>query len=190
MASLSLTESAYDACVVSRKWDAKASVCSVCAGSAGDFRLRQGQKQEHLTVLCFAFSDRGRHHRPQCGFVVRKGNGHQVDETIPDARQNNRAGVINPADNGVSMGAQHGPQPDLSGEPSAGSNQGIPHPQTEIGEADDSFVVYKGGGERPLDAPPAWRYMARDGLSPHDVPAVAAFRKAVADADKAAAKNP
>jgi hypothetical protein len=87
------------------------------------------------------------------------------------------------------MGAQHGPQPGLSGEPGLGSNQGSPHPQTEIGQANDSFVVFK-GGEHPLDAPPAWRYMAKNGLSSPDVPAVAAFRKAVADADKAAAKQP
>jgi len=121
--------------------------------------------------------------------VVRKGSGRLADETIPDPRQNNRVGVINPTDNGVSMGAQHGPQPGLSGEPGLGSNPGSPHPQTEIGQADDSFAVFK-GGENPLAAAPAWRYMVRDGLSSPGVPAVAAFRKAVADADKAAAKNP
>ena len=87
------------------------------------------------------------------------------------------------------MGAQHGPQPGLSGEPGLGSNQGSPHPQTEIGQAEDSFAVFK-GGENPLGAAPAWRYLGRDGLSSPGVPAVAAFRKAVADADKAAAKNP
>jgi hypothetical protein len=121
--------------------------------------------------------------------VVRKGSGRLVDQTMPDPRQNNRVGAINPTDNGVSMGAQHGPQPGLSGEPGLGSNQGSPHPQTEIGQAEDSFAVFK-GGENPLGAAPAWRYLARDGLSSPGVPAVAAFRKAVADADKAAAKNP
>jgi len=59
-----------------------------------------------------------------------------------------------------------------------------------MGQADDSFVVYKGGDERPLDTPPVWRYVAIDGLSPHSVPAVAAFKKAVDNAEKAAAKNP
>lgn len=121
--------------------------------------------------------------------VVRKGNGRLMDETIPDPRQNNRPGDINSTDNGVSMGGQRGPQPGLSGEPGPGSNQGSPRPQTEVGQADDSFAVFK-GGERPLDAPPAWRYMAKYGLSSPDVPAVAAFRKAVTDADKAAAKQP
>jgi hypothetical protein len=51
-------------------------------------------------------------------------------------------------------------------------------------------VVYEGGGDRPLDRAPAWRYIAKDGLMPHSVPAVDAFRKAVADAEKAAAKTP
>lgn len=120
--------------------------------------------------------------------VVRKGNGRQVNETIPDARQNNRPGAINPTDNGVSIGGQHGPQPSVSDEPGLGPRQGTP--QMEVGEADDSFAVYDGGVEHPLDSPPAWRYVAKDGLLPHSVPAVAAFRKAVADAEKAAAKNP
>jgi hypothetical protein len=122
--------------------------------------------------------------------VVRKGNGRLMDETLPDPRQNNRAGVINQTDNGVSMGGQHGPQPGLSSDDGLGPNQGSPHPQTEIGQADDSFAVFKGGGEKPLDASPVWRYVTKNGLSSPDVPAVAAFKKAVADADKAAAKQP
>ena len=119
--------------------------------------------------------------------VVRRGNGRMTNETIPDARQNDRMGAITPADNGVSMGGQHGPQPGMSGGPGMGSGQPSPSPQMEIGQAGDSFVVYKGGDEKPLEAPPAWRYVAMDGLSPHSVPAVAAFRKAVENAEKAAA---
>jgi hypothetical protein len=119
--------------------------------------------------------------------VLRRGNGRMMNETMPDPRQNNRAGVITPADNGVSMGGQHGPQSGMPGGP--GTGPGPQSPQTEIGQADDSFVVYKGGDEKPLDAPPAWRYVAMDGLSPHSVPAVAAFRKAVENAEKAAAEK-
>jgi hypothetical protein len=119
--------------------------------------------------------------------VLRKGNGRMMNQTIPDPRQNDRAGVITPTDNGVSMGGQRGPQPGMSGQPGMGSGQQPTSPQTEIGQADDSFVVYKGGDERPLDTPPAWRYVGADGLNPHSVPAVAAFRKAVENAEKAAA---
>ena len=118
--------------------------------------------------------------------VLRKGNGRMMNQTVPDARQNDRAGVIMPSDNGVSMGGQHGPQPGISG-PGMGSGKQPPSPQTEIGQPDDSFVVYKGGDEKPLDTPAAWRYVGADGLSPHSVPAVAAFRKAVENAEKAAA---
>ncbi len=107
--------------------------------------------------------------------VLRKGNGPTMNETIPDPRRT-------PTNNGVSMGGQNGPQPGISSR----SGQQPPSPQTEIGQ-DDSFVVYKGGDERPLDTPPAWRYVQADGLSPHSVPAVAAFRKAVENAEKAAA---
>ncbi len=121
--------------------------------------------------------------------VVRKGNGHQVNETIPEARQNNRAGVITPNDNGVSIGGQHGPRPTVADDSGLGSSR-PGGPQLEVGEADDSFLVYEGRVEHPLDRPAAWRYMAKDGLLPHSVPAVAAFKKAVADAEKAAAKQP
>jgi hypothetical protein len=123
--------------------------------------------------------------------VVRKGHGRLVDETIPDPRQNSRAGVINPTDNGISIGAQHGSQ----SNPSSASTSNFPASQspsqTEIGAVDDSFAVYKGGGiGNPLDSSPAWRYVAKDGLRPHNVPAVDEFRKAVAEAEKAAAKKP
>jgi hypothetical protein len=50
-------------------------------------------------------------------------------------------------------------------------------------------VVYQGGVSNPLDSPPIWRYITRDGLHSHDVPAVAAFRKAIAETEKAAAKK-
>ena len=40
--------------------------------------------------------------------VVRKGHGRLVDETIPDSRQNSRAGVINPTNNGIRLGLSMG----------------------------------------------------------------------------------
>jgi hypothetical protein len=126
--------------------------------------------------------------------VVRRGHGRLVDETIPDSRQNNRAGVINPTDSGIGVGAQHGPQPPLGPQDGTGRYpQGqtpqsqIPQPQMEIGGAQDSFIVFDGKTARPLDGSPGWRYMAQDGLRPHNVPAVEEFRKAVAAGDKAAA---
>jgi len=42
-----------------------------------------------------------------------------------------------------------------------------------------------------MDGAPGWRYVHKNGLHPHDVPAVAEFRKAFAEALKQAnAKHP
>lgn len=123
--------------------------------------------------------------------VIRKGNGRTVNETFPDPRQNNRAGVINPTDNGIAMGGQHGPQqPGGAQDGGLGSTSQNTRPRSEIGEEEDSFLVYRGTIERPLDSSPVWRFMSKDGLRGRDVPAVVAFRKAIADAEKAAAKKP
>lgn len=123
--------------------------------------------------------------------VLRRGHHRLVDETMPDPRQNDRIGGVNPTDNSTQLGGRQGmPTPDSSNLPGARPPQFPSGPQTEIGDQDDSFAVYNGGISNPLDAPPAWRYLAPDGLRPHTVPAVGQFRKAVAAAEKAAAKNP
>jgi hypothetical protein len=129
--------------------------------------------------------------------VIRKGHGRLVDDTIPDARQNNRAGVINPTDNGIQVGAQHGPPPvpgpgDTQDAPASATQQPqMPRPgsqpQLEVGGTEDSFVVYQGRRSDPTDGPTVWRKEEKDGLHSHDVPVMAEFRKAVAAADKAAA---
>lgn len=120
--------------------------------------------------------------------VVHRGNGHLTDETMHGAPQNNRPGGINSSGNG-GMGAQHGVPQGISETPGMGQGEEGPRPQMETGEAADSFAVFQGGKEKPLESMPAWRYVGNDGLLPHSVPAVAAFKKAVADAEKAAAKK-
>jgi hypothetical protein len=122
--------------------------------------------------------------------VVRRGHGQFVDRTISDPRQGDRPGAINSTDDGLAIGVQHGPPPPLSGGPIDASTAGQPHTQSEIGGSEDSFTVYKGGVENPLDTPAVWRYVGKDGLRPHSVPAVEQFKKAVAEAEKAAAKQP
>jgi hypothetical protein len=138
--------------------------------------------------------------------VIRKGHRRLVDATITDPRQNDRAGVINPTDNGIGVGAQRGSQPNLGGSDGVRYPQGqypggqstpgqspqpqTPTPQLEVGGGDDWFMVYEGKVAKPLNGAPGWRYMAQDGLRSHSVPAVEEFRKAVAAGDKAAAKKP
>ncbi len=125
--------------------------------------------------------------------VIRRGHHRLVSETIPDPRQNDRIGGINTSDSATQIGGRQGPpsqSPDSATLPGSRFPQSVPTPQTEIGGQDDFFAVYNGSVPKPLDAPPAWRYISPDGLRSHSVPAVAEFRKALAAAEKAAAKNP
>jgi hypothetical protein len=135
--------------------------------------------------------------------VIRKGHGRLADATISDPRQNDRAGVINPTDNGIGVGGQRGPQPGLGGDsgvrypqgqypggqstPGQSPQSSTPTPQLEVGGVDDSFTVFEGKVAKPLNGAPGWRYMAPDGLRSHGVPAVEEFKKAVAAGEKAAA---
>ena len=121
--------------------------------------------------------------------VVRKGTGKLVDETMANP-QNNRTNAGNRMPGGAGAGAGMGNAEDASQSAPPGGMR----PQAEIGEADDSFTVYQGQMEHPLDGPIGWRWIRKDGLRPHDVPAVDEFRKAIEDAEKkaaaAAAKHP
>jgi hypothetical protein len=136
--------------------------------------------------------------------VVRRGTGKVASGTVHDPRQGRRPVTIDPMDTGIDVGAQHGqPPPYAGGPPDASQGSPIPsqnrpmiddmpHPQAEIGNAtsEDSFLVYRGKIDAPLDAPPIWRYGAKNALKSHTVPAVDVFRKAVNDAEQAAAKQP
>lgn len=136
--------------------------------------------------------------------VVRRGTGKVAGGTVHDPRQDRRPVAIDPTDAGIGVGVQRGQPPPFAGEqtdasqgaPIPGPNRPMaeegPHPQAEIGTSasEDSFQVYRGRTENPLDGPIIWRYEAKNALKPHTVPAVDAFRKAVDQADQAAAKQP
>jgi hypothetical protein len=111
--------------------------------------------------------------------AVRKGNGHLMDEMVSDAQQN-RSGN-NSGDRGGSIDPQRGSQPN---QPGLGPSQQTHRSPTEFGDNEDSFAVFK-GGDNPRYATPVWRYVTGDALNPQTVPAVAAFKKAVAAAEKA-----
>jgi hypothetical protein len=79
--------------------------------------------------------------------------------------------------------------------PDAGSsaNTGYPakaSPQAEIGLTQDMFVVYRSHAVNALDAPPVWRYIAKDALESPDVPAIEVFRALIAQSEKQLAKTP
>lgn len=123
--------------------------------------------------------------------VLRKGTGKLVDTTINDPRQNRRPGSITDADDNMQIGAQHGPPPRDPGSFPRGPQMPMPgpHPQVETGAREDSFVVYEGHTDDPADNVPAWRYIHKNGLRSHDVPAVDEFRKAMQEAAKQTAAN-
>jgi hypothetical protein len=110
--------------------------------------------------------------------VIRKGTGHISDASLSDPARSS----------GVPMGGQGGNQPGLSNRP-PGTNPETPTPQTDISNTEDLFLVFDGHNQAPLGSQAIWRYNGMDGLRSHSVPAVDAFRKAVAETEKIAAAS-
>lgn len=112
---------------------------------------------------------------------IRRGHGKVVNPTIGGV-PNDRPVILQPSDSGIRVGAQQGKNTPVT-DPDTAPPTG-PHAQTEIGPSEDTFTVYRGQVEYPLDAPPVWRYMAKDALSSPAVPAVAQFRKVIEETEK------
>jgi len=113
--------------------------------------------------------------------AIRTGSGNSMVPALKGAPVTNRPGVIQPTDDGVRLGGQHGPPPPSS-DPSMDPNN--PRIGKNDGGSEDMFEVYRGGQQYPLDASAVWRYVAKDCLSAPNVSAVEEFRKAVANAEK------
>jgi len=113
--------------------------------------------------------------------LIRRGHARAVNPTIGGV-PNDRPVLVQPNDAGIRIGAQQGRNTPVT-DPSA-MPPSSPHPQSEIGPSEDTFAVYRGQVEYPLDAPPVWRYSAKDALSDPAVPAVAQFRKAIEETEK------
>ena len=122
--------------------------------------------------------------------VVRKG-GHTVEPTMPDPRQSRRPGEVEPIDGGIAIGAQRGSISNPTQPPTNYPPSVSPSRAEVTSTPDDSFVVYSGGFDDPLDSPSIFHFSAKDALKGPSVPAVDAFRKAVAETEKiATSKNP
>ena len=55
--------------------------------------------------------------------------------------------------------------------------------------ADDMLKVFQGKVQYPVDNAPVWKYTGKNGLKAPEVKAVAEFRKAVEESEKAAAQK-
>ncbi len=119
---------------------------------------------------------------------VRKGNGKAVQPTVGGVPINDRPVIFEPTDSGGRVGVHTG-NPPGAGDPT-NSQPRSPSPQIEAGPTQDMFAVYRGKRGDALDSPAVWRYIAKDALQSPGVPAVDAFRKLIAEAEKQRAATP
>jgi hypothetical protein len=120
--------------------------------------------------------------------AVRKGTKQAIAPVIRGSPVDTRPVILEPTDGNTRVGVQRGSPPDLTRGGSGTQDTG-PRLGTEIGPSEDTFAVYRGRIEYPLDGPPVWRYAAKDSLSSPAVRAVDEFRKAIDAAEKAAAQK-
>lgn len=120
---------------------------------------------------------------------VRKGTGKIANPTINGGPVDSRPGTIETTDNQIRIGVQQGHPPDVS-QPGTSTGSNGPndraHTGMQVGAAEDTFQVYQGAVQYPVDNPPVWKFIAKDGLKPPTVAAVEQFRKAVEESEKAA----
>lgn len=113
---------------------------------------------------------------------VRRGNGKLAQPTVGGVPTNNRPVIFQPTDSGIRVGGHQG-NPAQAGDPTNSQPQ-TPGPRAEAGQPDDTFKVFRGRRDDALDWPTVWRYSAKDALRSPGVPAVDAFRKVIAEAEK------
>lgn len=116
--------------------------------------------------------------------VIRTGDDRVSRPTMRGGPIDQRPGIGQSTDGDIRMGGQQGQLPPLGGPGSYPQNR-RPTMGTEVGPSEDTFEVYRGGLDYPLDSPPVWRYIKKDCLrATPQIPAVEEFRKALADAEK------
>lgn len=115
--------------------------------------------------------------------AVRKGN--KSGPIISHSPVDDRPVIFQPGIADASVGREPTRRPpDLTQPVPGGYGNRGPQLGNQIGSSEDAFEVYMGRGEYPLDAPPLWRYVAKDSLNPPQVDAVEQFRKAIEESEK------
>jgi hypothetical protein len=126
----------------------------------GRFRLEPGSQTADLII------------------AVRR--AHAAGPTIRNSPADDRPVVIQPSgEAGTRVGGHQGRPPDLSDPGLGGPTDRGPQISNQIGSSEDSFEVYMGGIDYPLDAPPLWRYTAKDALKSQRVEDLEQYRKAI-----------
>jgi hypothetical protein len=136
----------------------------------GRFRLVQDASQADLVI------------------GIRKGTGKISNPTISGGPVDSPV-AIDSKDNQIRVIGQQGRPPDGTqpGTPTGtnGPNDRA-HTGMEVGAQDDTFEVFQGGVQYPVDGAPVWKYIAKDGLKLPGVAAVDQFRIAIEESEKAA----
>lgn len=122
--------------------------------------------------------------------IIAVRRGHASGPMIRNSPADDRPVVIQPGEAGTRVGGQRGRPPDLSEPGLGGATSRGPQISNQIGSSEDSFEVYMGGVDYPLDAPPLWRYMAKDALKAPRVDAVEQFKKAINESEQQRQQKP
>ncbi len=123
--------------------------------------------------------------------IIAVRRGHAGGPTIRNSPTDDRPVVLQPTgEAGTRVGVQQGRPPDLSDPGLGGPADRGPQISNQIGSSEDSFEVYMGGVDYPLDAPPLWRYTGKDALKAPRVDAVEQFRKAINESDQQRQQKP
>jgi hypothetical protein len=115
--------------------------------------------------------------------AVRKGN--KSGPIISHSPADNQPVIFQPGIAGAGVGqATTRRPPDLTEPLPGGTGNRGAQLGNQVGSSEDTFEVYMGGREYPLDSPPLWRFIAKDSLSEPRVDAVEQFRKAIEESEK------
>jgi hypothetical protein len=114
--------------------------------------------------------------------IIAVQKAHTGGPTINNSPTDNPPVTIQSGGGTTRVGVQEGRPSDLT-YPLPGQPTG-PRPGGNFGAAEDSFEVYQGRVQYPLDAAPIWRYRAKDALNEPQVAAVERFHKAINEAEK------